>query len=173
MPTLLLQISLKQWDKSQRSKSDALHRNAIATRHQIHAKPEFMLLDTPCLLDQFSMDFSQTQSQWLLGKQAGRTLKMGLQKDGSALLDRFLIHRDSNEKIQLSFYEDTQAPSLVGEINSDGIEAKYQWRYRTEVNNQIFWQYEEVTLNAALVENFAENFFLSKEPAQTFYKDLK
>lgn len=173
MPTLLLQLNLKQWDKSQRSEADELNRNTFHTRHAVQSRPEFKILDTPCLLDQFALDFTQAQPQWQIGKQAGRPVKMGLQQNGSALLDRFVLQRNPSEQLQLCFYNSPQELVPIGTLAENWIEATYQWRYRTEVNQKIFWQYEEVTLNAALAEHYAEDFFLTQEPAQTFYKDLK
>jgi len=173
MPTLLLQISLKQWDKSQRGEADCTLRDNLSTRHTLQSQPEFMILETPCLLDQNAINLAYSNPTWSHGKQAGRLIKMGLQQDGSGILDRFLIHRSSDNRLLLSFFETPQNTIQVGEISDKWIEAKYEWRYRTEVNNEIFWQYEEVTLNVALAGHYAEDFFLTNQPFQTFYKDLK
>jgi hypothetical protein len=177
MKTLVFQLFLKQWDKSQRSPEHQAVITKQSEAYPIASQPEFMLFDTPCVLDQHALDFTTQPlepitAEHLSGKNAGRVIHKTLLNDGRAKLDRFIIS-NQNEQFLL-FYEDEEGVITdIGPLNNGWLQAKYQWRYRIEKNQEIFWQYEEVTLNAALVEHYAEGFFLTDNPAQTFYKDLK
>lgn len=172
MNTLVFQIVLKQWDKSQRHD---VFQAAIATAanvYPIQSKPEFMLFETPCVLDQQALDFTiapleATTAEKISGKGAGRTIKQALLADGSAKLDRFIISR-AGDVFHLSYEDEEGMVSDISKLENGWIQAKYQWRYRIEKNHEIFWQYEDVTLNAAFVEQVTSDIFLCHPPAMTF-----
>lgn len=176
MSTLLFQLVLKQWDKSHRRPE---HQAAITSTPNIYpiaSQPEFILFNTQCVLDQHVLDFTaepleSITAERLSKKNAGRIINKTLLADGSAKLDRFIIS-NTNQKFHFS-YEDEEGEvshiaNLDKEPNSNWIQAKYQWRYRIEKNNEIFWQYEEVTLNAAWVEHMKLDIFLTNPPAMIF-----
>ncbi|GAA6135256.1 hypothetical protein NBRC116188_20460 [Oceaniserpentilla sp. 4NH20-0058] len=172
MPTLIFQLTLKQWDKSQRH--DAFQ-TAIANAtnvYPIQSKPEFRLFELPCVFDQHTLDFTTeplepTSAEHIIGNQAGRPIKQSLLEDGSAKLDRFIISNQQNS-IQLAYEDEEGNISKIGGFKNGWIQAQYQWRYRVEKNNEIFWLYEEVTLNAALVDEIKQDVFLAQPPASTF-----
>lgn len=172
MHTLIFQLVLKQWDKSQRG--DAFQ-TAIANAQSafpIQSTPEFMLFDTPCILDQHALDFTKapldsTTAEQISGKRAGRAVKHMLHANGSAQLDRFITSK-AEQTLQLSYKNEANILTLMGDLTNGWLQAKYEWRYRIEKNNEIFWQYEEVTLNAALVKNITADIFLSHPPAIVF-----
>jgi hypothetical protein len=172
MNTLVFQIVLKQWDKSQRHDAFQTAIADAADAFPIQSKPEFMLFDTPCMLDQQALDFTiapldVTTAEHINGKGAGRTIKQALLADGSAKLDRFIISR-AGDVFHLSYEDEEGIISDIGNLDNGWIQAKYQWRYRIEKNHEIFWQYEEVTLNTALVQQVAVDIFLSHPPAMIF-----
>lgn len=175
MHTLIFQIVLKQWDKSQRNPE---YQNAIAqTDNEFHVKaqPQFVLFDLPCVFDQHALDFTAhpleaTTAEHIIGKQAGRPIKQSLLKDGSAKLDRFIISHN-HQHMLLAYEDESGVVRDIGNLNNlanGWIQAKYQWRYRIEKNDEIFWQYEEVTLNAALVVTDSSKVFLDNPPAISF-----
>lgn len=171
-PMLVFQITLKQWDKSQRSPEQQAVITKQSEAYPITSQPEFMLFDTPCVLDQHALDFTTQPlepitAEHLSGKNAGRVIHKTLLNDGRAKLDRFIISNQSEQF--LLFYEDEEGVITdIGPLNNGWLQAKYQWRYRIEKNNEIFWQYEEVTLNAALITEPNAHVFLINPPAAVF-----
>jgi len=163
MSTLIFQIHIKQWEKSQRSPADVAARAAMNDRFTITAKPEFFILNKPAIID---------RCEGALGDHQGsdRALKTAIMKDGSVRLERFMVSERGGKNI-LSYALENQAPMEVGCLNDGWIQAKYQWRYRVEKNEQIYWQYEEVTLNAVCVKKVEVDYFLTTAPQLTFSSD--
>ena len=163
MSTLIFQIQLKQWEKSQRSPADVAVRAAMSDRFTITAKPEFFILNKPAIIDRCEGALDGHQG-------SDRPLKTAIMKDGSVRLERFIVS-ERDGKIILSYALENQAPMEVGGLNDGWVQAKYQWRYRVEKNEQIYWQYEEVTLNAVCVEEVEVDLFLTTAPQLTFSSD--
>ncbi len=154
MSTLIFQIHIKRWDKSQRSPDDVAKRQALPVCSTIKAKAEFFILDKKCIIDMHSTDDH-------------RELTKSLLKDGSVKLERFIINEQDGKR-SLGYQEDNQEIIEIGDLNQGWIQAKYNWRYSVEQDNEIFWLYEEITLNAACVEEFGGDYFLKSEPAILF-----
>ena len=155
MQTLILQVAIKQWDKSQRSNEHIASRAAAPDYFMVVNKPEFLILDKQCLIDQHTIDFIHSPA---VINQCGRTLKKAMLADGSVKLDRFIIAKNSkSNELTLSYQKDKEAPLEIGSLSNGGVKAQYHWRHRVEKDNQIFWLYEEVTLNVALIDNFDKN----------------
>jgi hypothetical protein len=174
MQTLILQIAIKQWDKSQRSPEHIAFRAALPDCFKVMNKPEFLILGTQCLIDQHTIDCIASEHSTNPNVTShGRELKKAMLANGSVKLDRFIISKDSNSnEMTLTYQAEKAAPLLIGSLSNDCIKVQYQWRHRVEKDNQIFWLYEEVTLNAALIDNFDknthENVFLGSQ-AQTVF----
>lgn len=175
MQTLILQIAIKQWDKSQRSPEYIASRAALPDCFKVMNKPEFLTLDKQCLIDQHTVDsiHNRHSSEPAVISRSGRTLKKSMLANESVKLDRFIITKnpESNE-LTLAYQAEKEAPLAIGELSNSWIKAQYQWRHRVEKDNQIFWLYEEVTLNAALVDDYDknthENVFLDSEAHAVF-----
>lgn len=170
MQTLILQIAIKQWDKSQRSPEHIASRAAAPDCFIVVNKPEFLILDKQCLIDQHTIDFIHSPA---VINQCGRALKKAMLADGSVKLDRFIIAKNSkSNELTLSYQKDKEAPLEIGSLPNCGVKAQYHWRHRVEKDNQIFWLYEEVTLNAVLIDDFDKNthtnVFLDSQ-AQTIF----
>ncbi len=172
MSTLIFQLMIKQWDKSQRSPEQQAAIASTPDIYPVSSRPEFMLFDIPCVLDQHALDFTsellETPTAKLLSrKNAGRTIGKAVFPDGRAKLDRFIISK-SNQNIKLTYEDEEGVISKIGMLENDWLQAKYEWRYRIEKNNEIFWQYEEVTLNAAIASELNDDVFLLNPPAIVF-----
>ncbi len=154
MSTLIFQIHIKCWDKSQRSTEDVAQRQALPVCSTIDSKPEFFILDKKCVIDIHSTGNH-------------RELKKAMMKDGSVKLERFIIHEQDGKTV-LGYQEDNKEIVKIGDLNEGWIQAKYNWRYSVEQDNEIFWLYEEVTLNAACVDNFGNDYFLENNPKLSF-----
>lgn len=173
MSTLVFQVVIKQWDKGLRSEADAAARDSVASTYLIQAEPEFLIFDTPCIIDQHSIDFAAEQRD----KNINRSLKKKKLTDGSIQLERFIISKspDNSLLLNISYQQEDKEIINVGNLTKDSgwFQASYSWRYRVEKNNQIFWQYEELTLNLALATTLENNFFVNSEPTAVFYSPNK
>jgi len=163
MSTLIFQIHIKQWEKSQRSPADVAARAAMSDRFTITAKPEFFILNKSAIIDRCQGDVSGHQG-------SDRPLKTAIMKDGSVRLERFMVS-ERGGKVILSYAQENQDLAEVGCLNEGWIQAKYQWRYRVENDEHIYWQYEEVTLNAVCVEKVETDYFLETAPQLLFSSD--
>ncbi len=155
MSTLIFQIHIKQWDKSQRSSQHQAERALLTTRFAIKNTPEFFILNKPCIID-------------CHGLNKDRTLKKAILVDGSVKLERFIISQLEGQHI-LQYQAEHQAPLTIGNLNEGWIQAQYQWRYPIETAGEIYWQYEELTLNAAYAGKYDEGYFLNTTVRQEFY----
>jgi hypothetical protein len=162
MATLVFQVFIKQWDKGQRSDIDVAARNKLACGYQVLAEPEFLIFGHPCIIDQHSINFACEQSD----KNINRPLKKSILADGAIKLERFIISESvANQSLILKYQADKQEVVKVADLNLDKgwIQVKYNWRYRVETEDQIFWQYEELVLNAALMSRLDSQYFLTTD----------
>lgn len=168
MATLVFQVFIKQWDKGQRSDIDVAARDKLACGYQVLAEPEFLIFGHPCIIDQHSINFACEQSD----KNINRPLKKSMLADGAIKLERFIISESisgsisepiANQSLILEYQADKQEVVKVADLNLDKgwIQVKYNWRYRVETEDQIFWQYEELVLNAALMSRLDSEYFLT------------
>lgn len=172
MSTLVFQVVIKQWDKSFRSDADVAIRDAVDSTYPIQAKPEFLIFGHPCIIDQHSIDFATEQ----LDKNINRTLKKKKLAGGSIQLERFIISEapGSTSSLNISYQQEDKEILNVGNLTTESgwLQTKYSWRYPVEKNNQIFWQYEELTLNVALMTSLENDLFLNSE-ASAIISQLK
>ncbi len=150
---LILQIIIKQWDKSQRTAAHVLERANIPDRYPIIFPPAFYDFNKQCVIDQHGDDI-----------QGGR-LKYAQLADGKIQFDLF-----QEDKV-IAYFGITQsdkAPSAIGSLNNQWVQCKYTDRYSVFESDFYYWLYEEVTLNAVCISEFNENVFMDTEPALVF-----
>ena len=153
MKQLILQVIIRQWDKSQMTGHAIQAREALPNRYPIKLPPAKSLFDDRVIIDQQGDDLLGNRLQYQF-------------VDNHLLIDRFrfdLTAKTVEFKSKLS--ADTQ-PVQLAKIDSDWQQFHYQWRYRMEYNKQIFWLYESVILNVAYSNNFDENIFVNNLPSQ-------
>ena len=160
MNHLIFQVHIKQWDKGQRSPADSAARAAQPDRLPIAAAPQYQVLNCACVVDQHGDDLATNKYP------RGR-LQTSMLADGSILLDRFQVSR-VGEKLMLAYRDKQAAPVELGCLNDGWIQARYQWRYSVEQGGALYWLYEEVILNAALVESYEADHFLTRAPQLSF-----
>ncbi len=160
MSTLIFQVHIKHWEKSQRSPAEVAARAAMPDRSVLTAKPEFLILSRPTIID---------RCKGALDK-PGRELKTAMLADGSVKLERFIVS-ESEGRVMLAYGAEKQAPHVIGCLNDGWIQAKYQWRYAVEEGGQVYWLYEDVTLNAVCVEEYDADYFLTQGPKLAFSSD--
>ncbi len=160
MTTFIFQIHIKQWDKSQREPHHVAARAAIPNCYTIEAKPEYCILNKPCIIDRHADGLSAT-------KHIQRPLKTAMNANGSVSLDRFNIHEHQG-KMLLMYTDEKKDVITIGDLYDGWIQAIYQCRFPVEVKGQIYWVYEEFTLNAACIQTFNADYFLTN-PAQFIF----
>lgn len=153
MSLLILQIVIKQWDKSQRTEAHENIRNKIPDKYSILFPPAFYVFDQQCVIDQHGDDI-----------QGGR-VKYSKEENGNIKFDRFQI--DFDDKV-ITYYgaNSGETPRIIGSINNQWIQCKYNCRYSIFESDMFYWLYEEVTVNAiCCLSKFNEKVFLTTEPA--------
>ena len=161
MSVLILQIVIKQWDKSQRTKAHDRLRAIIPDKYPLIFPPALYVFDRQCVIDQHGDDI-----------QGGR-VKYSKEVNGNIKLDRFQIYFDN----KVIAYDDTKpgkTPQIIGSLNNQWIQCKYNCRYSIFESDRYYWLYEEVTLNAICLSKLNEKVFLSAEPVLVYenFNDL-
>jgi hypothetical protein len=160
MSTLIFQFLIKQWNKGQRTVTDVAARAAMPDRYPIANKPEYFILNKPCIVDQHGDDLATNVYP------DGR-LKTAHIPDGSVKIDRFLISTN-NEIDVLAYSAKNQKPVIIADLNQGWVQARYSWRYAVEQDDQFLWLYEELTLNAVCVQQYEADYFLRSSPRLIF-----
>jgi len=156
MSILVFQITIKQWDKSQRSPEHVTKRAAIITKHSIDFPPAFYAFNNQCVIDQHGDD--------LLGDR----LTFSQDSNGKINFDRFRVCLDSKVIEYTAAPETNNNFKTLGSIDNQWIQCKYDWRYSVYEGGLYYWLYEEVTLNVIHQSTLNENVFLNSEPASIF-----
>ena len=159
MSILVLQIVIKQWDKSQRTETHVLERAKIPDKYPIIFPPAFYVFNKKCVIDQHGDDL-----------QGGR-VKYTQLADGKIKIDRFQVCLDGKDLEYFGISEPGEAPRIIGSLNNKWIQCKYNWRYGVFESDMYYWLYEEVTLNTICISKLNEKVFLNAEPA-IVYEDL-
>ncbi|MEX1199808.1 MAG: hypothetical protein WEB02_03365 [Methylophaga sp.] len=153
MNKLILQIIIRQWDKSQRSEQDTQARNALPDRYPVNIPPAKSLFDDRVIIDQHGDDLSGNRLQYqLLGE--------------FLIIDHFRF--DLNKKT-VEFKNKLTAdanPLQLGTLGEGWQQFQYHWRYRIEHNQQIFWLYEDVILNSCFTKEPYNSVFLGVKPCK-------
>lgn len=154
MSLIVFQIVVKQWDKSQRSEADALTRNQIPDRYDIHFPPALLACNNRVLIDPHGDDRQKKRlrcPEWI---------------DDTLIFDRFVL---STTDWVLKYLE-TKRPTVdIGVLTESWIQCRYSWRYRVFEGGQFYWLYEEVTLNAACLPELDAQIFLRSEPRIVYH----
>jgi hypothetical protein len=151
MSQLLLQITIKQWDKSQRSDTHVNLRAEIPTQHAIIFPPAFYTFDKHCVIDQHGGDLQADRVNYS-------------KQENIIHFDRYLINIDT---LQLAYHDPNvdQPAQILGSINNQWLQSHYQCRYSVYESELFYWLYEDVTLNALYSTNdLDEQVFLTTKP---------
>jgi hypothetical protein len=160
MSLVIFQITIKQWDKGQNTPAHQHARSAMPTSFPITAEPAFNIFNTECIFEQHGDDVATNVFS------NGRIKKSVLSID-RVILDRFQIV-NSPSGFVLEYFINGEPPKILGQLNEDWIQARYTWRYSVLESNQIYWMYEEVTLNAMCVEELDADYFIKTLPSLVF-----
>ena len=158
MSVLVLQLAIKQWDKSQLTEKYVLDRSRIPDKYPIVFPPAFYVFNEECVIDKHGDDLQ------------GDRIKYSISADGKIKIDRFQVCLEDNVIKYFATTESDAAPEIIGSLDNQWIRCKYNWRYGILENDMNYWLYEEVTLNAIRSNELSENVFLNTEPT-IFYED--
>ncbi len=159
MSVLILQIIIKQWDKSQRSEVHVSMRNNIADSYRVISPPAVYAFDHQCIVDMHGDD------------RLGNRVKYAQTTEGTVKIDRFQITSNNNILEYCDTSKSDAEFKTIGLLEDNWIQCKYHWRYSIFEDDMFYWLYEDVTLNAIYTASFNENIFLNAEPALK-YEDL-
>ena len=162
MGLLICQIVIKQWDKSQLTHSHVTARAALPDRYTILAKPDLKLSNKDCIIDQHGDDLSTSVYK------DGR-IKTIKPSDRQIRFDRFEISADRDREV-LWYVTKDKSPEMIASFDQGWIQCRYNWRYGVEESTQFYWLYEELILNAVIMEDIDADYFFKSEP-QIIFED--
>ena len=155
MKKLVLQIIIRQWDKSQLSEQHIEERQALPGRYPISSSAQ-MLFDGRVLLDQQGDDVMGNRIRFQLVENA-------------VLIDRFRFDLDVQTVEFKARLQVDEQPKLLATLNNGWMQFQYQWRYRVEQGGFIYWLYENLIINACFVEKNEVTIFMNSTPNQRFF----
>jgi hypothetical protein len=153
MSILVLQLIIKQWDKSQLTQQHADERANIANHYPINFPPARYTLDKQCVIDLHGDDLLKN--------------RLGYSQPSNNIIqiDRFQVNLNKKELVYRNSLSDPDSEArAVGSLDERWIQCKYDWRYSVYEGGLYYWLYEEVTLNAIAINAFDENIFLDAKP---------
>lgn len=152
MSILVLQIIIKQWDKSQRMPQHVEQRAKMPSKYPLRFPPAIYVFDKRCVIDQHGDDL------------LGNRLNYSQSDNNTIQLDRFQINI-SNKLLEYATPPNSNiSPRTLGSLDNSWLQCKYDWRYGLDEGGFYYWLYEEVTLNAMVVNSFNENLFMDSKP---------
>ncbi len=153
MSILVLQLIIKQWDKSQRTKQHIDERAKIANHYPIHFPPARYTADKQCVIDFHGDDLLNNR------------MSTSQPSNNTIQIDRFQINANDKQLVYRNSQSDSDpAARIVGSLDSRWIQCQYDWRYSVDEGGLYYWLYEEVILNAIVINTFDENIFLNATP---------
>jgi hypothetical protein len=157
MSSLVFQITIKQWDKGQNTPSHQNSRSAMPCIYSITNKTTFNIFNKSCIIDQHGDDIPTNIFS------DGR-VKTSVISNDRIMFDRYQIVNGSKGLV-LEYLVKGKNSQILGQLNRDWIQSRYTWRYKVIESKQLYWMYEEVTLNATYIEEFDSECFLKTEPS--------
>lgn len=155
MKQLILQVIIRQWDKSQMTGQAAQVRKALPKRYPVNIPPAKSLFEDRVIIDQHGDDLLGNRLQYQL-------------VDNFLLIDRFRFDLTTQTVEFKSKLTADVEPVQLTKITEGWQQFQYQWRYRVAHQEQIFWLYESVFLNACYSNYFNEKCFVRNFPEQQF-----
>jgi hypothetical protein len=156
MSILVLQIIIKQWDKSQRTEEHVEQRAKIPDQFAIVSPPALYGFDNQCVIDQHGDD-------WL-----GNRLAYSQDENGKIKFDRFQVCLNSQVLEYAGKSDPDKSSRAIGSLDNQWIQCRYDWRYSVYQDGFYYWLYEAVVLNVINMNTLDEKVFLNSDPAIVF-----
>lgn len=151
---LIVQVVLKQWDKGQRSAEDVSARAAMPVRYAVTSPDAQYLFDHKVVIDQHGDNIMKNR------------LRYELTDDNKFIIDRFGFDLHSQDVVHFPQPDSMLPPSHIANLSQGWIQCHYEWRYKVFEGGFYYWLYEQLTLNAASVDDLVEDVFTGSEPAK-------
>lgn len=152
MSLLVVQIIIKQWDKSQRTPKHVEDRAKIPSQYPLLSPPARYVFDNQCLVDQHGDDL------------LGNRVQYSQINDNVIQFDRFQINLTDMTLNYLAQADSESEARLIGSLDNSWLQCHYDWRYGVNEGGFYYWLYEDVTLNIISVDNVSEDLFMIAEP---------
>lgn len=156
MSKLVVQFVIKQWDKGQRSEEHVQARAQQPDRYPVTEPAARTLFDHQIIFDQHGDDVM------------GNRIRYDLTDNNEFIVDRFNFNLENNSLNIISQPDSMLPPKLLTTLGDGWVQCRYQWRYKVYEGGLYYWLYEEVIVNAALVEQLDEDVFMHTAPTQVF-----
>ena len=153
MSILVLQLIIKQWDKSQRTKQHVDERAEMVSHYPISFPPARYTADKQCVMDLHGDDRLNNRLSY---SQPGNNIIQ---------IDRFQVNLNKAELVYRNSLSDPDSTATrIGSLESQWLQCTYEWRYSVYEGGLYYWLYEQITLNAISINAFDENIFLNATP---------
>lgn len=156
MSILVVQIIIKQWDKSQRTEEHAEQRAKIPDRYPINAPSALYMFNDQCVIDQHGDD-------WL-----GNRVTCSQADSGKIKFDRFQACLNSKVLEYTDKPDSDTDRRTIGSLDNKWIQCRYDWRYSVYEGGFYYWLYEEVVVNSISISTLNESVFLDSDPSIVF-----
>jgi len=150
MSILVIQLIIKQWDKSQRTQEHIAQRADLPDRYAISFPPAVAAFNDQCVIDQHGDD--------LLGDR----VNFSQDEDGQVKFDRFEVCL----KNKVINYQGESGSKLqtIKVLDNQWFQCTYNWRYSVFEGGFYYWLYEEITLNIIIQATLNKDIFLNSDP---------
>jgi hypothetical protein len=153
MSILVLQIIIKQWDKSQRTPQHVEQRAKIPKHYSLKFPPAIYVFDDRCVIDLHGDDL------------LGNRLNYSQPDNDTIQLDRFQINLSTKMLEYVAQPNSDIIPRTIGSLDNTWLQCNYNWRYGVDEGGFFYWLYEDFTVNAMVVNNVNENLFMDSKPS--------
>lgn len=151
MRKLVVQIVIRQWDKSQLSAADNQARQAQADRYPVTLPPAVALFDDQVILDQHGDDV------------LGNRIHYQLTDARQFLIDQCCFSLPAQT---LTIKPSAEEAPVQLAIADGWLQCHYHWRYKVFEGGFYYWLYEAVTLNAGFTQRVMKDIFLQTAPVR-------
>ena len=156
MSILVVQIIIKQWDKSQRTEKHVEQRAAIPDQYPINFPPAFYAFNNQCVIDPHGDDL------------LGNRIRYSQDDNGTIKFDRFQVCLNSKVLEYMGLRDSDKERRTVATLDNQWIQCQYDWRYSVYEGGFYYWLYEEVSINVISINSPDKNVFLKAKPALVF-----
>lgn len=152
MSTFIVQIIIRQWDKSQTTQQDSDARAQLPQCYSLGRETSFYAFDKQCIIDKQGDDV------------IGNRLRYKQINDETIEIDLFRLSLNTKQLEFIGHDDIKTSARILGSLDNNYIQCQYQWRYRVFEGGFYYWLYEHVTFNAIYVSTLDENVFINTEP---------
>jgi hypothetical protein len=145
---LVVQLVIKQWDKSQHTQAHVDARQQLPISYPIDLSKASFVADRQVVVEQYGDDVM------------GNRLRYQLIEENIFLIDR--LRFDLQQLTVESLSQDKANTALM--LKNGWAQFRYDWRYKVFEGGFYYWLYEDVTINAGFMDNLNTEIFTTSQP---------